>query len=135
MFIPHHHGNDFRSYLSNGFQEVYIAGIFSSLTPISCGVPQGSNLGPLLFLVYINDVRPTNCSCKLKLILFADDTSAFLINGEDLHGSLPLYGPGTRTISIMVSFKSLIFKCKKFNYVLFKTRGKRIIESSLGLSL
>jgi len=46
----------FRSYLSDRHQQAHFAGSFSGLAPILCGVPQGSNLGPLLFLVYINDV-------------------------------------------------------------------------------
>ena len=63
----------FRSYLSERKQYVYINGECSELKQISCGVPQGSVLGPLLFLIYINDLP--NISKKLELYLFADDTN------------------------------------------------------------
>ena len=51
----------------------------SSPLLVNCGVPQGSILGPLLFLLYINDM---NTACNCKLFLFADD-SALLISGKD----------------------------------------------------
>ena len=65
----------FRSYLSERKQYVYINGECSELKQISCGVPQGSVLGTLLFLIYIDDLP--NISKKLDLYLFADDTSKY----------------------------------------------------------
>ena len=65
----------FKSYLHERKQYVYINGECSELKQISCGVPQGSVLGPLLFLIYINDLP--NISKKLDLYLFADDTNLY----------------------------------------------------------
>ena len=65
----------FQSYLSNRKQYVSINGESSESLGINCGVPQGSVLGPLLFLLYINDLP--NISKLLNFYLFADDTNIY----------------------------------------------------------
>ena len=63
----------FLSYFSNRKQYVSVNGATSDYLDITCGVPQGAVLGPLLFLIYIND-RPS-ISNILSFYLFADDTN------------------------------------------------------------
>ncbi len=62
----------FESYLSNRKQYVSLNGESSPLVDICCGVPQGSILGPILFIIYMNDI--VNCS-DLPIYCFADDTT------------------------------------------------------------
>ena len=61
-----------KSYLANRKQYVSLNGFDSEIKNIDCGVPQGSSLGPLLFLIYINDFRL--CLNETKSAHFADDT-------------------------------------------------------------
>ena len=65
----------FNSYLRNRKQYTALGDIKSSMQTMTCGIPQGSTLGPLLFLIYINDLP--NCSDKLSFKMFADDTNVF----------------------------------------------------------
>ena len=67
--------NWFQSYLTNRKQYVEVNGASFDVLDVMCWVPQGSVLGPLLFLIFINDL-PAVCK-KLKLYLFADDTNIY----------------------------------------------------------
>ena len=66
--------NLFTSYLDKRKQRVLLNGCESHWAIVVSGVPQGSVLGPLLFLIYINDLEK---GIKSKIIFFADDTSLF----------------------------------------------------------
>ena len=71
--------NWMHSYLVGREQVVEVNGTVAPPLPITCGVPQGSILGPLLFLIYINDMAS---ACDCNLFLFADD-SALLVSDKD----------------------------------------------------
>ena len=75
------------NYLTNRCQRVTLNGTMSNWSSISAGVPQGSVLGPLLFLVYINDLTE---NIKSQMRLFADDSFIFtpVINVLDTHEQL-----------------------------------------------
>ncbi len=78
----------FKSYLTDRKQKTFVNGQMSDFCPIICGVPQGSILGPLLFLIYINDLP----ACHLHSVprIYADDTSLTLSSSDpvDLQSKL-----------------------------------------------
>ena len=67
------------SYLTNRQQYTVVHQVESSVKLVSCGVPRGSTLGPLLFLIYINDLPN---ACNLCIRLFADDSSLTMSNNS-----------------------------------------------------
>ena len=66
----------FGSYLTDRYQRVALDGSFSDWLPVTSGVPQGSILGPLLFVLYVNDV-PNYIQYNSTIALFADDSKLF----------------------------------------------------------
>ena len=110
-----------KSYLTGRNQFVSFNGQNSTLLPLLCGVPQGSILGPLLFLIYINDIcHATN----LNLLSFADDTTIYAS------------GPNVDQLSANVSHElaklyewfnanKLLLNAKKSNCTLFKPKHNK----------
>ena len=91
-------------------------GYESELKVINCGVPQGSILGPLLFLLYINDL--TNVSSFFMPILFADDTNLFC-TGTDLKEIIRLVNEEISKIYDWVNANKLSLNIDKTNFMLF----------------
>ena len=73
--------NWFNDYLSGRSQVVGFNGVVSGSEPVTIGVPQGSILGPLLFILYVNDLPDVICNCSI--LMYADDTVLFC-SGSDV---------------------------------------------------
>ena len=113
-----------KNYLYNRKQYVEYNEVCSDLNIINCGIPQGSILGPLLFILYINDI--SNSSNLLKFILFADDTNIFYScrNLESLNTTLNIE---LEKVTQWLIANKLSINIKKTKYVIFRTRQKELI--------
>lgn len=116
----------FRSYLTNRFQRVRIDQYHSNDLPILHGVPQGSILGPTLFLTYINDL----CNIDIgegKIISFADDT-ALLFRGDSWE---EVYGEAQKGFNIVTKWlitNKLTLNTDKTKFLTFMTKKYHIPE-------
>ena len=113
-----------RSYSSNRKQYVEYNGHHSLRNEISCGVPQGSILGLLFFLLFINDIN--NASNLLNLILFADDTNVFMAH-KDLNYLSDMLNLEMDKLSIWFKANKLSLNLKKTKFMVFKPRQKHSI--------
>ena len=111
-----------KNYFCNREQYVEYDGTSSSPRTIKCGVPQGSILGPLFFLIYINDL--CNGSNVIALVLFADDTN-LLFSHNDLSYLMETINSEMIQLSNWFLANKLSINVKKSNFMIFKPRQNR----------
>ena len=118
----------FRNYLCNRQQFVTYNGFRSSSQAIGCGVPQGSILGPLLFLLYINDLSAV--SNDIFSILFADDSNLF-ISGKDVDSLSAKMNNVLKDVQEWLCSNKLSLNVLKTHYMIFT--NKRTIVKDIKL--
>ena len=102
-------------------QYVFYNGVSSDIKSITCGVPQGSVLGPLLFLIHINDLP--NISDKLQFFLFADDTNIYF-ESNDLKILEKTINEELKKLSLWLNVNRLALNVAKTNFVIFRSHQK-----------
>ena len=121
----------FSSYLSNRSQFVSLGQIESGPQQILCGVPQGSVLGPLLFLLYVNDLH--KCSNLLDFHLFADDTNIFL-QDQNLKSLELKLNEELDKVNQWLQSNRLSLNIDKTNFVIFHPPQRKTQPVSLKIS-
>ena len=121
----------FESYLSNRFQYVRLNNPRSKKTKIIYGVPQGSNLGPLLFLMYINDLPKSTC---FNTTLFADDTYLSLSSSSLIRLKTQVNNKINK-VDKWLRFNKLSPNYKKSSYLVINKFPQHFIDIDLEISI
>ena len=116
----------FKNYLCNRKQFVCYNTAISMDQYISCGVPQGSVLGPLLFLISINDI--CNTSEIISFCLFADDTS-LLYDHNDINTGIKILNTELVKITTWLSSNKLSVNLLKTNYIIFSSGNHEVSQA------
>ena len=124
--------NWFKSYLENRKQYVCYSDILSATMPIMHGVPQGSILGPLLFILYINNLA--NVSEKLFSILFADDTTV-LIEGTNINTMIAILNCELAKLTEWLNSNKLSINVSKSHYMVFHQSRHKINKENILLNI
>ena len=106
----------FKDYLSNRKQCVDLDGVQSEWIDVQLGVPQGSILGPILFLIYVNDIN--NCTDIASFTKFADDTT-LLTSGKTLQDAADKMNTALSQVDTWFQKNKLNLNPSKTRYMIF----------------
>ena len=120
-----------KSYLSNRQQQVSYNGVNSSYKTINCGVPQGSILGPLLFILYINDLSAV--SKILTSVLFADDTT-LVDHDSNLTTLINRFNTELVNIVNWLNANKLSLNIDKTNFMIFRPKNRNELSPDIMIS-
>lgn len=123
--------NWFKSYLAHRKQCTSFNNVSSPYTLSACGVPQGSILGPILFLIYINDI--IHSSNKLKFLLFADDTTIF-IQGHDLEDITDTLNTELINVSNWIMSNKLTLNINKTKFMISSPLTTQPVHTSIKIN-
>lgn len=125
--------NLFSSYLSHRKQSVRVGDLCSTEEFVQYGVPQGSVLGPTLFLIYIDQLCRLTIS-NAEIIAFADDT-AILFYGNSWEEANNLAQNGLNQVNEWLSYNLLTLNLSKTKYMLFSIRNKKESHRNISIKL
>jgi hypothetical protein len=123
----------FSSYLTGRSQFVCVNNTVSKCKPIEIGVPQGSVLGPMLFLLYINDIAQLTNNTDITITLFADDTNVF-IQGKNVVNLKQRAESLMKLLSKWLRDNRLSLNTDKTEFSIFHTARSRIPDSCNNLT-
>ena len=110
--------NTISSYLADRKQVVVVDGVKSDMLAVTAGVPQGSRLGPLLFIIYMNDIVD---DIESDILIFADDTSLMAI-GDDPAETVEMLNRDLVKISLWAKKWKVLFNAKKSKDIIFSKK-------------
>jgi hypothetical protein len=123
--------NLFKSYLSQRSQYVEIGGVLSNPLDITCGVPQGSILGPLLFLLYINDM--SSAITKSKLFLYADD-SAIIYSDKSTKEIEKHLTTDLESLNTWLAKNKLSLHLGKTECIFFSSKKRKVQDNTINIT-
>ena len=121
----------FKSYLSERKQYLEIHSEQSTLEGIKCGVPQGSILGPILFLIYINDIKN---STSLSVLCFADDTTVSY-SSHDIPNLYNTMNNELEALNQWFRANKLCLNVNKIKYIIYRPNTINLLTTNIQIKI